>query len=859
MARPLCIVVFCALTALSGVAGSLAADKPEWQPGEHPRLFFTRGELPYYREKVRDGGPDDDAYRYIRNLVTTHYPTASLDTLMYVTFGAQFVPNLGLAAYLEEPEDEAVKALGRRIVLEFVDTYEPEDNEFQTPIGLRILTFAYDFFFYDADETERRKVRDEIDAYINMILTGVRFEKRLERPYLTNISTMIGSALGLAAICLSDEIPADSVDVLLDRADLYIDEWLKYQLDPDGSYKEGAMYAGWAMRHLAPYFWARKRFDGYDFSKRPGIREMENWLAFAVLPDGGAKINNINETAYLNRPLSRHFTYLEWAMTEWSSGLASWIWQRLVGPPYGYDPGELADKFATVLWHKDVPPVNPGDVLPRHFLWKGRGLYYYRTGWPKEEKSGDVVLSFFSGKFHGGHSQEDQNSFTLYGYGGMFAVDNGFENTAQTSWAHNMIFIDGKGQHHAGGTVGTDGDMKQHLLSNFADYLLGDATKAYTTYSEFNRPGYPFPDDDWSWGYVGANPVEFAFRRWLVVHDPATPPYFVLVDHIEKDDVPHLYEWRMHTLDTNQIDAAGEVIHVGNGSATMDIHAVSPPREAVTVRTEPFDNRSVDPNTTVLVLGQTTVSAKFTLLLVPGNTTTARPLVESEATAWGTRSVLRWPSGVKDLVAVNLGGDSRHWADRPATGPAREVETDAELLLLRDVEGSKRWIATNVSQLAVDGRSWAHVEGNKASIALVNDALYMDRDVRYRVYGPNVMHVYVAGREWQYRRDDDDVVQWDRSDTMLPGTPSVEVFPNPFNPTTTVMVHLDAWSWVDVMVYDVAGRRIRQLWTGYMPGGRVPVRWNGGTDAGTPAASGVYYVKVTTESGSTTSKVVLVR
>ena len=114
----------------------------------------------------------------------------------------------------------------------------------------------------------------------------------------------------------------------------------------------------------------------------------------------------------------------------------------------------------------------------------------------------------------------------------------------------------------AGGSIGTDGNISEFLLSDFADYLLGDAIEAYNTYCEFNRAGYPFPDDDWSWGYDGGNPVEHALRRILVVHGDTLPPYFLVLDDIEKDGLPHRYSWRLHTSVENTIDTTANPIKI---------------------------------------------------------------------------------------------------------------------------------------------------------------------------------------------------------------------------------------------------------------------------------------------------------
>ena len=150
---------------------------------------------------------------------------------------------------------------------------------------------------------------------------------------------------------------------------------------------------------------------------------------------------------------------------------------------FGWDWGPKADKPATVLWNLGLAPVQPDSVLPPSAVWEDRGLYYCRSGWPSGAASNDLMLSFYSGKFQGGHAQEDHNQFTLQAYGAKLAIDHGPGDTGRQSESHNIVFIDGNGQHNAGGSIGTDGRINRFVLGGWADFVQGDATRAYATYS----------------------------------------------------------------------------------------------------------------------------------------------------------------------------------------------------------------------------------------------------------------------------------------------------------------------------------------------------------------------------------------
>ncbi len=72
--------------------------------------------------------------------------------------------------------------------------------------------------------------------------------------------------------------------------------------------------------------------------------------------------------------------------------------------------------------------------------------------------------------------------------------------------------------------------------------------------------------------------------------------------------------------------------------------------------------------------------------------------------------------------------------------------------------------------------------------------------------------------------------------------------PNPFNPTTTIAYTLAAPGRVTICVHDAAGRVVRTLIDEERAAGEHATVWNGRTDTGDRAASGVYFVRMVTSS-----------
>jgi len=83
--------------------------------------------------------------------------------------------------------------------------------------------------------------------------------------------------------------------------------------------------------------------------------------------------------------------------------------------------------------------------------------------------------------------------------------------------------------------------------------------------------------------------------------------------------------------------------------------------------------------------------------------------------------------------------------------------------------------------------------------------------------------------------------------------------PNPSRGAVEIPFVLARAQTVRLTIEDVAGRVVRQLHTGPMASGTARLAWNGVDASGRRAASGVYFVRLVTASGTHTRKVVLAR
>lgn len=95
-----------------------------------------------------------------------------------------------------------------------------------------------------------------------------------------------------------------------------------------------------------------------------------------------------------------------------------------------------------------------------------------------------------------------------------------------------------------------------------------------------------------------------------------------------------------------------------------------------------------------------------------------------------------------------------------------------------------------------------------------------------------------------------------------PPAPAVSLgpaYPNPFNPRVTLPFALGEDGPVEVAVFDLAGRRVRVLRSGWAAAGDHAAVWDGRDAAGRAAAAGVYLVRVRGGGQSAGERVMLVK
>ncbi|MFH1754962.1 MAG: T9SS type A sorting domain-containing protein, partial [Candidatus Latescibacterota bacterium] len=192
--------------------------------------------------------------------------------------------------------------------------------------------------------------------------------------------------------------------------------------------------------------------------------------------------------------------------------------------------------------------------------------------------------------------------------------------------------------------------------------------------------------------------------------------------------------------------------------------------------------------------------------------------------------------------------------------------TDAALALARTDGGRlKQYLLSDVTNFNFNDTTYVSVSNGPMSCALSGNRIMIDRyDGDFTFYAPGVSEVFYRSQKIFVVIDGNGTITPDPVSAVTGTPPAHEVlrakaFPNPFNPSTTILFELADRSNVIATIYDLSGRRVKDLWSGPLPRGINALRWEGTNDNGARVASGVYFLRLETAGAATTLKLVLVK
>ena len=98
-----------------------------------------------------------------------------------------------------------------------------------------------------------------------------------------------------------------------------------------------------------------------------------------------------------------------------------------------------------------------------------------------------------------------------------------------------------------------------------------------------------------------------------------------------------------------------------------------------------------------------------------------------------------------------------------------------------------------------------------------------------------------------------------RNDLGIPKLFSITNYPNPFNPVTNINFYLTEDTFLNIAIYDVIGRHIKQIISDNQKAGHKSVKWNSTNGEGKPVSAGVYFFSIEAEGYIKTKKMILLK
>ena len=84
-------------------------------------------------------------------------------------------------------------------------------------------------------------------------------------------------------------------------------------------------------------------------------------------------------------------------------------------------------------------------------------------------------------------------------------------------------------------------------------------------------------------------------------------------------------------------------------------------------------------------------------------------------------------------------------------------------------------------------------------------------------------------------------------------------FPNPFNPSTEIRFDLPEEGHIELLVYNMAGQKVRTIESGNMKPGYHSMIWNGTNDKGTRVSTGMYFYSIQTNNFQAVKKMLFLK
>ena len=508
---------------------------------EHPRVYFTRADLPVLKERAR----------------TTH--RAAFDLLIQAANGFRAGDRIALGdwgyqrafptlafAFLMTDEGRYIEAL-RHYMDTYAAGYDARDKFLNTEV-LWHATMAYDWCHDRWSAEERRRYAGLILKVSDALFKEWRHNDFGNQFVLQHVSPQLFAGVALSG----DGIDDARAKAILDTAyDNLVQHALPAAAYEGGGHLEGFGYSAWGFTRPLAYALEMWRVaTGEDlFKGNPYFEGHAAWNLLCRRPHDGAQERMADCPSNTKWGPANEGTFMPLIAGRMGDGYAQWIANQI---PVRY--GVWA--WMNLLWYDPAREAKGPETLPMARLFRGVGQAAMRSAWGDP----DATFAMFLCADHiVGHQHMDANSFVIHKRGSL-AVDSGANdygahgrNYYWRTVAHNSVTVTMPGEDfYYNGTESNDGgqnvfarsnhgnepipttidevrsqakwdiaDIAGFETNNFYTYVLGDATRAYDPrkLTQFTR--------------------QFLFIR---------PDYFVIFDRVTSKDASYPKRWLLHAL-----------------------------------------------------------------------------------------------------------------------------------------------------------------------------------------------------------------------------------------------------------------------------------------------------------------------
>jgi len=143
---------------------------------------------------------------------------------------------------------------------------------------------------------------------------------------------------------------------------------------------------------------------------------------------------------------------------------------------------------------------------------------------------------------------------------------------------------------------------------------------------------------------------------------------------------------------------------------------------------------------------------------------------------------------------------------------------------------------------------------SETNYTYLDQAIDPDRLYSYRLIDVNYQGKQKVHTEWEIS------VKSQKAGHQLPEKfRLVQIYPNPFNPSTTIAYNLAETFITNLIIFDVLGRPVRTLQQGIQVGGYYEKLWDGRNDDGLLLNAGIYFCTLTVDQNVFRQKLVLLK